>query len=159
MTVRLAVFDDAPAVAAVHVQTWQSAYRGLVPDAELDNLSVADRTAMWKRAIPRGGVWVAELDGTVVGFAAVGPSDEPDAAFKLYAIYVLPSASGRGLGFELALASLEGRQDVALWVFEENPRARRFYERLGFRADGPVKTETIGGAGLKEIRYRLGVAS
>lgn len=155
MTVRPAVLSDAPAVASVHVRTWQSAYRGLVPDSELDALSVEQRTAMWQRAIPRGGVWVALVNGEVVGFVAVGPSDEPDAAFKLYAIYVLPSAAGTGLGHGLARAALKGQQDVILWVFEENPRARRFYEQLGFRADGTEKTETIDGVELKEIRYRL----
>ncbi|MEU3649272.1 GNAT family N-acetyltransferase [Lentzea sp. NPDC034063] len=155
MTVRPAVVADAPAVAAVHVQTWQAAYRGLVPDSVLDELSVEARTSMWERGIPRGGVWVGLVDSAVAGFVAVGPSREPDAAFELYAIYVLPSAWDTGLGHELARAALEGQQDVVLWVFDENPRARRFYERLGFRADGTVKTETIGGAELKEIRYRL----
>ncbi|MFJ5989606.1 GNAT family N-acetyltransferase [Lentzea sp. NPDC092896] len=155
MTVRPAVVADAPAVAAVHVQTWQTAYRGLVPDSVLDELSVEARTSMWERGIPRGGVWVGLFDSAVAGFVAVGPSREPDAAFELYAIYVLPSAWDTGLGYELARAALEGQQDVVLWVFDENPRARRFYERLGFRADGTVRTETIGGAELKEIRYRL----
>ncbi|MCG8924167.1 hypothetical protein [Lentzea sp. CC55] len=42
-----------------------------------------------------------------------------------------------------------------LWVFDENPRARRFYELLGFRADGHEKVETVDGKELKEIRYRL----
>ncbi|MDX8143439.1 GNAT family N-acetyltransferase [Lentzea sp. BCCO 10_0061] len=159
VTVRPAVVADAPAVASVHVQTWQAAYRGLVPDSVLDGLSVEERTAMWERGIPRGGVWVGLVDDVVAGFVAVGPSREPDAAFEVYAIYVLPSAWGTGLGFSLARAALGDEQDVVLWVFDENPRARRFYERLGFRADGTVKTETIGGAELKEIRYRFtGVA-
>lgn len=155
MTVRLAEASDAPAVASVHVQTWRAAYRGLVPDSELESLSVAQRTAMWERAIPRGGVWVGLTDDTVAGFCAVGPSSEPDATFQLYALYVLPSAWGTPLGYELARAALGTEKDVVLWVFDENPRARRFYERLGFRADGTVKTETIGGAELTEIRYRL----
>ncbi|MCR3747730.1 GNAT family N-acetyltransferase [Lentzea californiensis] len=159
MTVRLAVVSDAPAVASVHVQTWQAAYRGLVPDSVLDELSVQERASMWERGIPRGGVWVGFVDDAVAGFCAVGPSREPDAAFELFALYVLPSAWGTPLGYELARAALGAEQDVVLWVFDENPRARRFYERLGFRADGTVKTETIGGAELREIRYRLtGVA-
>ncbi|SFR28933.1 Acetyltransferase (GNAT) family protein [Lentzea waywayandensis] len=143
----------------MHVQTWQAAYRGLVPDSELDGLSVEARTSMWERAIPRGGVWVGLVDSAVAGFIAVGPSREPDAAFQLYAIYVLPSAWSTGLGYELARAALGAEQDVVVWVFDENPRARRFYERLGFRVDGLEKTETIDGVELKEIRYRLtGVA-
>ncbi|WP_434451065.1 GNAT family N-acetyltransferase [Lentzea sp. E54] len=155
MTVRPAAASDAPAVASVHVRTWQAAYRGLVPDSVLDSLSVEARTSMWEHAIPRGGVWVGPVDDEIAGFAAAGPSEEPDAAFQLHALYVLPSAWGTSLGFELARAALGAEQDVVLWVFDENPRARRFYERLGFRADGLVKTETIGGAELKEIRYRL----
>lgn len=155
MTVRLAEVSDAPAVASVHVQTWQSAYRGLVPDSELESLSVEQRTAMWEQAIPHGGVWVALVDDAVVGFIAIGPSDEPDATFKGYALYVLPSASGRGLGLALGRAALEGKQDVVLWVFEENTRTRRLYEKFGLRADGLVRTETIGGRELKAMRYRL----
>ncbi len=155
MTVRRAVVSDAPAIASVHVRTWQDAYRGLVPDSELDALSVGARTSMWERSIPAGGVWVGLIDDEVVGFIAVGPSREPDADFQLYAIYVLPSAWGTSVGYELTEAALAGQQDVIVWVFDENPRARRFYERFGFRADGVAKTETIGGAELKEIRYRL----
>lgn len=155
MRVRPAVVSDAPAIGAVHVQAWKDAYRGLVPDSVLDGRTVQDCTAIWERGIPRGGVWVGPADGEVVGFASVGPSREPDAEFELYAIYVLASAYDTGLGYELAKAALDGQRDVVLWVFDENPRARRFYERFGFHADGAVRTETIGGAELKEIRYRL----
>lgn len=138
----------------MHVRTWQAAYRGVVPDSELDNLSVEARTAMWERGIPRGGVWVGLVDDEVVGFAAVGPAREPDAVLELYAIYVLPSAWGTGVGFELATAAVGDEPDAVVWVLDENPRARRFYERFGFRADGVSKTEAIGGVALKEIRYR-----
>jgi RimJ/RimL family protein N-acetyltransferase len=159
MTVRPAVLADAPAVGAVHVQAWKDAYRGLVPDSVLDGRSVEDCTAMWERGIPRGGVWVGLVDDEVAGFICVGPSREPDAEFELYAIYVLARAWDTGLGYELAEAALHGQRDVVLWVFDENPRARRFYERFGFRADGTTRTETIGGAELEEVRYRLTVAA
>lgn len=139
----------------MHVQAWKDAYRGLVPDEVLDNRSLERCTAMWERDIPSGGVWVGLSNDKIVGFASVGPSREPDTEHELYAIYVLASAYDTGLGFALASAALEGKTDVGLWVFEDNPRARRFYERFGFHPDGPTKTETIGGADLKEMRYRL----
>jgi GNAT superfamily N-acetyltransferase len=154
MTVRLAVVPDAPAVAAVQVRTWQVAYRGLIPDEVLDNLSVEARTSMWEGLIPSGGVWVALADDAVVGFASAGPSRDADAGHELYAIYVLSTAWGTGLGFELAKAALGDEPDVVVWVLDGNERARRFYERIGFRADGLTKTETEGSAELKEIRYR-----
>jgi GNAT superfamily N-acetyltransferase len=161
MTVRLAVVADAPAVASVHVRTWQAAYRGMIPGSVLDGLSVEARTSMWERAIPSGGVWVALAGDEIVGFASAGPSRDDDAAFELYAIYVLSSAWGTGLGFELAKAALGDEPDVIVWVLDGNTRARAFYERIGFRADGVTKTETAGSAELKEVRYRrsTGVAA
>jgi hypothetical protein len=46
---------------------------------------------------------------------------------------------------------------VYLWVAEANPRARRFYEREGWTADGGVKIEEFGGRPLREVRYTVGV--
>lgn len=48
-TVRPANFKDAPAIAKVHVEAWQSAYRGQIPDFYLDSLSVAGRTKSWEK--------------------------------------------------------------------------------------------------------------
>ncbi|SDG80888.1 L-amino acid N-acyltransferase YncA [Lentzea fradiae] len=154
MTVRPATPSDAPAMASVHVRTWQTAYRGQLPDDVLANLSVDDRTAQWERLIPRGNVWVAEHDGEVAGFAFAGPSRDDDAPFELYAIYVLDSAQGTGLGTALAKAALGSEPDVIVWALDTNTRARHFYERIGFRADGVTRTETEGGVELKEMRYR-----
>jgi L-amino acid N-acyltransferase YncA len=154
VTIRLAVVSDAPAVAGVHVRSWQAAYRGLMPDSLLDNLSVEARTAGWAREIPSGQVWVALSGDQVVGFASAGPSRDADAAYELYAIYLLPTAWGTGLALPLAEAAIGSEQDVIVWVLDENERARRFYERLGFQADGVTRDETLGSAVLKEVRYR-----
>ncbi|KJK49598.1 hypothetical protein UK23_13575 [Lentzea aerocolonigenes] len=154
MTVRLAEVSDAADVALVHVRTWQVVYRGHMPDELLDNLSVEARTSMWERLIPSGGVWVALLDGAVVGFASTGPSRDADAASELYAIYLLPSAWGSGLAEPLLTTALSGMTDTVLWVLEDNPRARRFYERLGFVVDGMTRVEEFGSSVVKEVRYR-----
>jgi RimJ/RimL family protein N-acetyltransferase len=154
MTVRLAEVSDAPAVASVHVRSWQAAYRGVIPDAVLDNLSVEARTPGWERHISSGGVWVGLIDDEIAGFAMAGPSRDADAPFELYSIYLLPAAWGTGLGLSLAEAAIAGQRDVIVWVLEENKRARRFYERLGFRPDGTTRTQEVGEAVLAEIRYR-----
>ena len=66
---------DVPAIAGVHVRAWRAAYRGLVHDAVLDSLSVAEREQMWNGLVPGRDdahvTIVAEIEGEVVGFCSV----------------------------------------------------------------------------------------
>lgn len=168
--VRRAQPGDAQAIAAVHVRTWQTAYRGLLPDDYLAGLSqeLPSRTEMWQREIsnPRSArheVWVGEIDRQVDGFVALGPARDadPNLIGEVYAIYVSPDRWGRGQGRTLfshatnRLASF-GYSAAILWVLESNRRARRFYEIAGWTADGGEKLETRpNGMELREVRYRI----
>ncbi len=89
--VRQAVIADANVVAAVHIKSWQTAYRGQLPDDVLDNLSgeLERRTEFWREHIstaPSGKheIWVADLEDQVAsqlnGFAALGPARDEDAS-------------------------------------------------------------------------------
>jgi GNAT superfamily N-acetyltransferase len=105
---------------------------------------------------------VAEQAGEVVGFAHLGPArDEPlEDLGELYAIYVLPDAWGGGVGQALMAETLarlqaEGFDRAILWVLEDNPRTRRFYELAGWHADGGAKDETWLGTTIREVRYRI----
>jgi GNAT superfamily N-acetyltransferase len=83
------------------------------------------------RAFP-GVVLVAEQNGAAVGLAAV-------ADCWLNGLYVVPAAWGTGVAVALHDAALVAQPDCAevkLWVLEENRRARRFYERHGWRRNG-----------------------
>ncbi len=94
---------------------------------------------------PRGiSNWVWEEAGRLAGLAAAGESDEDDldavAVGCLYALYVDPGAQGAGVGRALHDRALEelraaGAREAVLWVLVGNERARRFYERLGWRAE------------------------
>lgn len=162
--VRVACTGDAEGIARVHVATWQRAYRGLLPDAYLDGLSVDNRRAMWHASIEKGvpTVFVAEDDGAIAGFAAVAPSRDKGAepnAFEIWAIYVLPAAWGRGLGRALCdaartLARSQQAPCMTLWVFAENAPAKRFYASVGF-VEEPASRQSfvLGGARLDEVRY------
>jgi GNAT superfamily N-acetyltransferase len=96
----------------------------------------------------------------VVGVSAFGADrDLRDDARRgeVWTLYVAPSHWGRGYGSALlrnaedALAA-GGRRDLALWVLDGNDRARRFYERAGWRDDDGMKP--FGDSGLSEVRYR-----
>jgi hypothetical protein len=54
--VRRARVGDERAIADVHVRTWQAAYRGQVPDAFLDGLSIERRTQAWSQIIAQSSV-------------------------------------------------------------------------------------------------------
>ncbi len=153
--------EDARAIADIHVRTWQTAYRGLLPDDLLDGLSVERREQVWRDLLAHGDqdVVVADEDGGIVGFASSGPSREAPAEGELYAIYVTPEAWGTGAGRMLlsaaaAALAARGYDSALLWVLEDNARARRFYERAGWLEDGR-KLETLGGVEVAETRYRL----
>jgi GNAT superfamily N-acetyltransferase len=78
-------------------------------------------------------VWVAELDGRLVGFIAVEHSRTLDADV-LERIYVEPAEQGQGIGAALLDKAKERRPGgIHLWVFQKNEGARRFYERHGFQ--------------------------
>jgi ribosomal protein S18 acetylase RimI-like enzyme len=166
IAVRRAVEGDAAAIAAVHVRAWQVAYHGIVADAILDGLTLADRERMWAGLLAGGdgtpATTVAEVDGAVAGFCTVAtPSrddDAPPGTAEIPAIYVDPDHMRRGIGaalLEAALRSLElgGWGRVTLWVFAGNDAARAFYTRFGFIPDGTSRPiEAMGAAADRLVR-------
>jgi GNAT superfamily N-acetyltransferase len=164
--VRVATVDDAVAIAAVHVRSWQNAYRGLLPDAYLDGLSVERRSDVWNRILsetdlPRTGTFVLQKGVEVIGFVHVAPTrddDLPAATGEVTGIYITPSEWRLGGGRQLmdaAKASLKaaGFTTAALWVLEANLSARAFYEREGWVPDGARKVDDRGELVLLEVRY------
>ncbi|MFI0790595.1 GNAT family N-acetyltransferase [Streptomyces lydicus] len=167
---------DVDGVSAVRVRGWQAAYRGLMPQAYLDAMSVtadAERRRSWfARRSPEVADLVAEAAGEVIGWASVGPARDPDiapgaeelpaprpTAGELFALYVTPRLIGTGVGCALLAAATDhagtkGFHALYLWVVRGNTRARRFYERAGFEPDGVEETYEVGGRSVPELRYR-----
>lgn len=139
--IRPAVFDDAHAIARAHVRTWQTTYGYVLPPEFLNSLSVERRTETWQHylqnAHPQNYLYVAEVEGQVVGFVSFGVKREayPDYDCELYAIYLLAEHQGQGIGRALVCAAAdrliaEGFSKMYVWVLERNP-AIRFYEAVG----------------------------
>lgn len=163
MGTRRATPEDAPAIAEVHTRAWQVGYRGQLPDSFLDGLDTGleRRLEGWTRATvdPDLDVFVAEVDGLVVGFSSSSASRDPDFADdgELQAIYVLGASWGKGFGSALLEASVtaltaRGYPSALLWVLAGNDRSIRFYERHGWALDGAEKTEPWGDLELHEVR-------
>jgi GNAT superfamily N-acetyltransferase len=188
--VRNATVDDADAIAVIHVSTWQHAYRGLLPSAYLDAIDVQRRADWWRRELTRtrdaDPVFVASIDGELVGFASLGPqiiddspaeargpsrvrpseaysrSSDAETVGELYAIYVDPGHWRAGAGTALLTATqsalgLRGYQQAILWVLNTNVLARSFYEKHGWAGDGAERTVELNGVSIPELRYRRAV--
>ena len=165
--VREAVPSDAEVIADIHVRSWQRAYRGIMPDDFLDSLSVekrrAQRIRILERQAPPYRNFIAEVDGEIVGFCDVGPSQEvstesESATGELLAIYVAPGQERTGVGTALMEKSLEllradGFQRAALWVLAANMPARHFYEKADWVTDGTLRIEECGTFTVEEVRY------
>jgi GNAT superfamily N-acetyltransferase len=167
--VRRAQPGDAPAVAEVHVRSWQVGYRGLVRAEYLAGLRPGDRARRYDfdRMPPAGPLTLIALDdATVCGHVTTGVSRDDDSrgAGEIRAIYVDPPRWGSGVGRALLTAAVEelraaGHGVATLWVLSGNVRARRFYEHCGWRWDGAERTDRVGGGLVHEIRYRRSLAT
>ena len=162
MLVRPARLHDATRIAAIHVDAWQAAYPGLVPDALLATINLPAREASWAQALSGGKsfVVVAEDSRGILGWSQFGASRDPDverSTGEIYGMYVAPSAWRSGVGTALwhaSKAELEGRFEmVTLWVIEANAQARRFYEKCGFVVE-PHTVNKPDWLGVNRIRYR-----
>lgn len=148
MLIRPATPEDAEATARIHVSSWAAAYT-------LGGPSYEQRLDLHRRSPPS---FVAEVDGRIAGFVGVGASRDPDADGELYVIYVDPAHWRTGIGRELIRAGEArmrelGYHRVVLWVLDENPRARRFYEAAGWQVDGFRRPIEFLGQKVPEVRY------
>jgi ribosomal protein S18 acetylase RimI-like enzyme len=145
---------DEPGVAAVHVRSWQEAYRDLMPADFLAGLDPRDRAARYEfeggEGAPTTVVATVEDDGeeAIVGFVTFGRSRDEDVLGmgEVYALYVDPTRHQAGAG-RLMMAEARRRlldagiTDAVLWVLDGNDRAAAFYEREGWRRDGATREE------------------
>jgi GNAT superfamily N-acetyltransferase len=160
--VREATERDADGIARAHTESWQSSYRGILPDRILDRLDVGQRVETRRRILRDRSVFqlVAydQTHGDIVGFCDAGPSRRHvPFAGELYAIYLVQRAKRFGLG-QLMLERVQawlvaqGMRSMIVWVLEDNHHARRFYEAMGGSAGGKLRT-SVGGFPVVEQAY------
>src|SRR4051794_7355161 len=138
-SIRPAQPDDAAAIARVRVESWRATYRGMIPDAYLDGMTIEASTALWHRVLAAApnttNTFVAERDGAVRGFSAGLMLAEPKHGLdaELTAIYVVQEEQRTGLGRQLlgavtAAQRALGASGLIVWVIAANRKARAFYE-------------------------------
>jgi ribosomal protein S18 acetylase RimI-like enzyme len=179
MIVQRATVSDCRDVATIHVESWQHAYKDVMPAPFLASLSVGEREAMWRQLVERNTehLLIARVNKQIIGFVAFDACQDesrrsgdtanksaPPRSAELWAIYVKPSYWSSGVGRALWLSALQQlRQEnfltVSLWVLSENHRAIAFYKRAGFNSQrGFHKQFEVDGFSLEEQRYSRAVA-
>jgi GNAT superfamily N-acetyltransferase len=159
---RHALASDTEAVAALHAESWRSAYRGLVPDDFLGPGLDAERLQAWRDRFAnvdpdRRLVLVAASDDQLIGFTGVLADAEPALGPLLDNLHVKPGWRGRGIGARLLHESREWVRQVApgqpmhLWVMEGNTAARAFYRAQG-GSEGERRVNEMGGIPVTAVR-------
>ena len=178
--IRPARRDDADSIARAHVDAWRAAYRNSFTaeylDADEFEASRVDRWRSWSwDSLVGSQLFVPVLNGHVVGFGHAGPErDEPtcDASGseiavptaptrgEVYGFYVHPDSWGSGAAAPLMAACVAhlreaGFAEAVLWVLLDNPRARGFYEKVGWSPAGVVGEFD----GVPELQYSISLAT
>lgn len=143
--IRDATRADAEAITAVHAAGWRAGY-GAFFEAEALEEAIVERSTRWTNLLNKADLGealllVAEEAGQIIAFVHAGPADEYPNAIMIYSFYVHPDHWGTGVAFELmhailGSASAAGHQSAYLTAYSKSARARRFYEKVGFRETG-----------------------
>jgi GNAT superfamily N-acetyltransferase len=161
-SIRPAFPADAAGIARVHVSTWRTAYKGILKGEILAGLSVEEREQNWLKRIeilpPNCFIFVAELNGKVIGFSTGGPERTDDTHYKgeIYGLYLLQEHQRQGIGRRLVEASVvtllsNGMNSMLIWVLHENPSCK-FYEAIGGKYICEKEVD-IRGQNLMEVAY------
>lgn len=157
--IRKADTNDAKSLAYIQTESWKSAFQYILSEDDLLKYTSLEKTkAMYGRVLqnPVFRVLVEEVGGKPHCMAAWGPNRTglEEYVAELICIHSLPDKWHQGYGSKMMHRVFSdireaGFSEVMLWVFEQNVRARKFYEKHGFR----LTAQTQNNFGAVEIMY------
>lgn len=160
-SIRKAMPADAETLAFIICESWKSAYKDIITPEELERKTeINKRIDLFRELIPseKGHLFIAFSEDVPCGFCYFCDSRDEDMPgyAEIASIYTLEQYWGKGIGRKImdsALIEIKrlGYEKVMLWSFQDNLRARRFYEKCGFITDETTKDSKFGN--VKEIRY------
>lgn len=172
-SVRIARETDTPAVGLVQAIVWREAYAGLLPGAVIERFEPNAFAKAWRDSLssPPEGVYrlLAACAGEqVVGFAAIGPTQDPDASSltgELLALGVHPQARRAGHGSRLLNAAVDtlrgaGADTMHVWLLAADESTRAFLSQAGLSPDGAWRDRVVSpdGATAREVRLVASLA-
>lgn len=160
---RYANKEDADTLALINSKSFQQAFKGIIPDDFLKVKFSYERLKerLYKELNEESTIsCIIYKDDLPVGMQTFGESDNKErdkSEIEIWRIYLLPEYWGQNIGIEFISWGLKelkkkGCKKVVLWVVEQNARARKFYEKVGFTHDGEIRIINPGRE-IKEYRY------
>ena len=148
-SIEKAQLKDAPTLAYIQTESWKVGFKDILsPDALEKSCDLSRVTSMYKKLLEQniGFGYILKINGKPHCIAYWNSSREKDMSdyAELLCIHSLPNQWRKGFGSKMMEAVLQDMADagyskVMLWVFEQNKRARGFYETLGFTINGREK--------------------
>ena len=163
--IREATINDSARTAEIDAVSSRYAYKNILSDECLKELSVENRIPVHRRWITekRFDMYVYEdpETGFIRGMMGIGMNEDDDkqGAFELHFIYVDPDFLRMGIGTEMLRffeqkGKEKGCREFVVWVLQENEMGRNFYEKNGYHPDG--KEKIFKRWNQREIRYVKG---
>ncbi len=154
---------DEEILAYIQTESWKAAFCDILSKEVLERCTNLDKAIeMYKRLLEQkiGNGYLLSVEGkphAIAWWDATRETDMPGYA-ELICIHSLQDKWRKGFGSKLMDRVLEdiskvGYDKVMLWVFEENLRARGFYEKYGFVLNG----KETKGFGATEVCYELAI--
>jgi N-acetylglutamate synthase-like GNAT family acetyltransferase len=153
---RIAGPNDASAVGLVQAAVWRTAYTGVLPQQVVEKFEAASFARVWRSSLKtppsaRHVLLVGCAGEQVVGFAAVGPSIDPDATQtcgEILTLGVHPDARRSGHGSRLLNAAVDtlrgkGFNSLSVWLLARDQDTRAFLAAAGLSPDGAFRDRVI----------------
>jgi ribosomal protein S18 acetylase RimI-like enzyme len=163
MKYRKAKSNEAEAIAHIHAQSWQVAYRGILTDAFLDREVLENRLKIWKERFSHPAknefICVAVEKQVLKGFVCMYGNDDAQWGTLVDNLHVSPELKGQGIGKRLMVEAAKWvskkypNSGLYLWVYEDNHEARRFYEKMGGKNVESQIYDNADGGSANTLRY------
>lgn len=161
--IRYANLDDSDILGKIHSEASKAGFKNIIPDDILNEVfSIERRTKRFISELTEGSPRTAIIfeKNEPAGLISFGKSrygDNDNSWIEIWRVYLTQKFWGSGAAKELMEWGIneilkENFVNIELWVLEENIRAIKFYEKMGFKHDNTAQTINIG-IELKELRY------
>ena len=161
MKIRKATIQDAKGIGKVHVDSWRTTYKNIVPTDFLNNLSYEQRTHLWENHLLDETIYVLVAEnerGEIIGFTSASKRETNPVPNSNYldTLYLLEEYHGTGVGKQLfkeifIYFNQKNYEKIFVEVLAEN-KTRYFYEHFGAKFLKSIEIK-IGGKILEELVY------